>query len=469
MQEPGSPATAHRPLPAPRSLRALRLGATLRMPSAPRSRTGRTSPARISLGTVVGEFFPRRAALAIQEEFLVPFGIALGAGAGQAGLLASAPRLLAALAQLGAPHLEHLRGTRRVLVGSALVGAIAFLGAASVLALPAGMRVWALMGWSALVLVALELPNPTWGSWMGTVVPRPRRGRYLALRTGVGMPAAIGVFLAGGLLLDVLSGPVGLAAFTCLLSVGAALQFTSAWLLRRLYEPRPHPRDCSHEMAVGLRGLRSSRVGRFSIASGLLVAGSFVAGPYIAVFQLRELGFSYLDYAFTTVVFTLSSAVALRWWGRFADRRGDAAAVRFSTLGIITAPLLWALVHEPWQAVPAQVISGVAWAGFNLCALSLLSREGGRERRAGNVAVYNALSGVGAFAGAGLSGLLLPLMGPLAGSGLVGLFYLSTLLRAGAVGLVWLSLSTPLPSEAPPEVTLTPAVGPSPVVVPEAA
>ncbi len=457
------------PLPSARGLRALRLAPTLRMPAAPRSRTGRTSAARVSLDTVVGEFFPRRAALAIQEEFLVPFGIALGAAAGQAGLLAAVPRLLAALAQLATPHLQHLRGTRRVVVGSAVVGGAAFLGAASVLALPEGARVWMLMLWSALVLVALELPNPLWGGWMGTVVPRGRRGRYMALRTSVGMPAAIGVFLLGGLFLDTLSGAVGLMAFAALLSVGAGLQFASAWLLRRLYEPRPEPRDCSHEMAVSLRELRTSRVGRFAASSGVLMVGSFVAAPYIAVFQLRDLGFSYLAYAFTTVVFTLSSAVALRFWGRFADKHGDGAAIRFSTLGIILVPLLWTLVREPWHAIPAQVISGIGWAGFNLAAMSLLAREGGRERRMGNVAVYNALSGVGAFAGASLGALLLPVVSPLVTMPLVGLFYVSTGLRASAVGLVWISLRTPRPMQAASVVLLAPTPAPDPAVVPEAA
>lgn len=468
---PSTETTSPLPLPSARGLRALRLAPALRMPAAPRSRTGRTSAARTSLDTVVGEFFPRRAALAIQEEFLVPFGIALGAAASQAGLLASVPRLLAALAQLLTPHLQHLRGTRRVVVGSAVVGGAAFVGAASVLALPEGARVWALMLWSALVLVALELPNPLWGGWMGTVVPRGRRGRYMALRTSVGMPAAIGVFMLGGLFLDTFTGAVGVVAFAGLLSVGAGLQFASAWLLRRLYEPRPEPRDCSHEMAVSLRGLYTSKVGRFAAASGVLMVGSFVAAPYIAVFQLRDLGFSYLAYAFTTVVFTLSSAVALRFWGRFADKHGDAAAIKFSTLGIIAVPLMWTLVREPWQAIPAQVISGIGWAGFNLAAMSLLAREGGRERRMGNVAVYNALSGVGAFVGAGLGGLLLPLVSPLVTLPLVGLFYVSTGLRASAVGLVWLSLRTTQPVQTSPVVTLAPAPAsdPAPVAVPEAA
>jgi hypothetical protein len=76
---------------------------------------------------------------------------------------------------------------------------------------------------------------------------------------------------------------------------------------------------------------------------------------------------------------------------------------------------------------------------------------------------------VGAFAGAGLGALLLPVVSPLVTMPLVGLFYVSTGLRASAVGLVWFSLRTPRPVQAAPVVLLAPTPTPDPAAVPEAA
>src|SRR5690606_18403367 len=116
------------------------------------------------------------------------------------------PRLAAALVQLVTPALLSRFGGRQVITGSSALGAFCFLGAASVVLTPADLRVWALLFWSMMSMLFLELPQPAWGAWVSTLVPEGQRGRYLALRIGVGIPAALGVFLAGGLFLDASGG-----------------------------------------------------------------------------------------------------------------------------------------------------------------------------------------------------------------------------------------------------------------------
>lgn len=375
------------------------------------------------------EHLPFRATLLIAEEFILPFGLALQATAAQAGVLSGLPRLASAFGQLATARLLRLAGgTRPVFVGAALAGAVAFAVIAAIPALPAGVRVPALMAMAVVAHLLVELANPAWGVWVGGAVPLRHRGRFLALRVGVGSIATIVVFLAAGWYLDS-AGERIVAAFVALFACAAAMRVMSALLLRGLAEP---PRAVAIRLApsaASLRALPRSDLGRFLLLSGVLHWGVFIAAPYISVYELRDLGFSYLAYASLIVLFTVAQLASMRTWGPLADRRGNVIGIRVSIFFIVAIPVLWAPVQAPSHAVLAQLASGVGWGGMTLCGLNFVYETSSPEERATNVALYNALNGAGMFLGALSGGLLLGFVPLLAGSPLPALFLVSGAIR----------------------------------------
>ncbi len=391
-----------------------------------------------SLRTVVVEYAPYRAAAAIQEEFTVPFGLVLQATAAQAGILSTLPRLASALIQLVTPRLLARFGERRVIAVSALLGSFSFAGAASVVLMPAPLRVWGLLTWSLLCMLLSELPQPAWGAWVGNLVSDRRRGRYLALRFGVGVPASIAVYLVGGLFLDA-SSSHALLGFTAVFATGSALRLSSAWLLRRLHEPsRSRCVKPPSKMRARLRDLPRTPLGRYMLLSFCLYVSTWVASPYIGVYELRDLHFSYLEYMALVCEYTVVMVIGMRFWGPFADRRGNMAGIRMSVIGIALLPILWVPVHAPWHAIPAQTLSGISWGCMTLCGINYVYHASTRETRAANVALFNALNGLGIFTGAVLGGLLqshLPSMGGL--PVFATLMMLSSALRGLAALGIW--------------------------------
>ncbi|MEX2598737.1 MAG: MFS transporter, partial [Dehalococcoidia bacterium] len=391
-----------------------------------------------SLHAAVVEHAPYRASLAMQEEFVIPFGLALQATASQIGVLSTLPRLVAALGQLVTPLLLSQFGGRRVLVASALLGAVSFMGSASVVLVPEAARVWMLLLWSMLSMFFLELPHPAWGAWVSTLVPEARRGRYLAMRIGVGMPAAIGVFIVGGLFLDASSGGA-LFAFAALFMAGAALRVVSALMLRRLHEPtRGRTLVRPSKLRERVRELPGTTLGKFMLLSFLLHLGTWVASPYIGIHQLEELEFSYLSYMALVALYMLVIVAGMRFWGPFADRFGNLAGIRIAAAGIIFVPLLWIPVQAPWHAVPAQMLGGLVWGCMMLCGLNYVYQASTRENRAANVAIYNSLNGLGIFIGATLGGMLQPYLAALGGASVFTMLLLvSASVRLVAVAGIW--------------------------------
>lgn len=77
----------------------------------------------------------------------------------------------------------------------------------------------------------------------------------------------------------------------------------------------------------------------------------------------------------------------------------------------------------------AQIVSGFAWAGFNLCATNYIYDAVTPQKRVRCIAFFNVFIGIATFGGALIGGYLANFMPELFGYKLLSLFVLSSLLR----------------------------------------
>ncbi|KTB48402.1 Major Facilitator Superfamily [Dehalogenimonas alkenigignens] len=376
------------------------------------------------------------AMLGLTQDFMAPFALALKASTAQIGLLSSLPNLALALSQLGAPFIsERLRSRKSLLVPLALAQAVLWLPLFLMPQLFHGAAVWWLIGLFTIGSVLGALGNPAWGGMMADLVPAGLRGRYFGWRNKIGGMTLLACFILGGASLQLSSSHV-FFGFGLLFGAAAIFRLASAFFLSRMQEPPP--RRCAEpwQPLREIKNISGTRAGRFSLFVAAMMLSTHLAGPFFAVYMLRELGFSYWTFVVVTAAAAVANFLFIGFWGRLADRIGHIKIVRLTAWLVPLNPILWLGGHSLPYLLVIQVFSGFSWSGFNLAAPNFLFEAAAPERRTRAIAIYNAASGLAICTGALLGGLIAPRMPDFFGHGFLTLFLLSGLARALASALL---------------------------------
>lgn len=131
----------------------------------------------------------------VTESFMIPYALALGATAFQAGLLSSFRNFILSLSQLKSADLtSHLRSRKKFIFWSAWVQAILWIPLSVVGLLFGSWAVPALIVLYTLGTTSAALGGPAWGSIVSEYLLPEERGRFFSLRTrliGIWMTVAV--------------------------------------------------------------------------------------------------------------------------------------------------------------------------------------------------------------------------------------------------------------------------------------
>lgn len=368
---------------------------------------------RSTLGLSQKEAVASATMTATGDNFFNAFAIYLNASAVQMGWLMAIPQLFGALCQVLSAWLGNYLPRKPLVVMTARLqtGVVAGL---SLLALTrAENSVPWLIALAVLYFSCINFIQPQWRAWMGSVVPQRRRGAFFASRTRLTMMASLLVFLGGGGLLS-LSQRFELVwlGFALLFAVAATGRGYSSHFLAQMVDPDPDPHPASRkgfwQSIVQLRASLSDKTFR---DYSLFVAGMqgvvAISAPFFAVYMLRDLGFSYLQYSVNAIASILTQFLLLHFWGRFSDRFGNRLVMQISSVLIPLMPLLWLFSTDYVYLLWVQVLSGFVWSGFSLSTANYLyDIRPHRSDFAVYAAMQSALSASAVFVGAILGGLI---------------------------------------------------------------
>ena len=377
------------------------------------------------------------------------YALALGMPPLTIGLLATLPILAGALSQALSPALERLCGTRkRVVVLGCLVQALSWLGIPAVAGLPPGLgRQALLVGIVSAGSVGCSITGPSWGSWMGDLIPPTLRARVFAWRV---MPAyaVTGLSLLGmGLWMATCEGrppEVLVATFQGLFLAAAAARLASVLCLWRQHEPPLGAAEVQDPPPE--RERRASGFARVMLFFGLFHLVLFVSAPYFSPY-MRLVGLSYLKISVILAITWPAKMLFLPAWQRAAARYGNRRVVLLSALLTSLLPWLW-MVSADWRYLMGiMVLNGMIWSGLELCELPYLLDITAPEERTRRLAAYfsfRSLCGcLGSVAGDGaMRGCHRLLPGAVSGLYL-GTFLLSGMGRVAAVVWAWRRLPEP--------------------------
>jgi MFS family permease len=344
----------------------------------------------------------------VSETYFAAYAVLLKASTQQIGLLAALPPLLASFTQLFAVWLGHRTGKRRhIIVAGALIQVFALLMVAS---LPGLFPEWsfpALIGSVILYFIGPNLGAPLWASLMGAIVPEGIRGRFFGLRTRLSsISSFLSLLTAGGILQTFDSIGKPLVGFICIFSIGIIARCYSAYHLKQKHEPPILP-DQEPDRIVSWSFLKQHpNFLRFSFFFFCMQFAVAISGPFVVVYLLRDLHFSYLELTLNTGASVLMQFVVLNRWGRLGDLFGNRIILRVTGFAIPFIPLLWTLSSNYYYLLILQIFSGLIWSGYSLSASNFLFDLTPAHRRAGMLSAHNVAAGIGVFLGALLGGYI---------------------------------------------------------------
>lgn len=343
------------------------------------------------------------------ETYFSAFAVFLKASTAQIGFLASVPQLLASFAQLLSAWLGHAFGNRKAII---LIGA----SLQALIWLPMMLLPWLATEYRVEIFIACvtlyyafgNLAAPQWSSLMGDLVTEKKRGRFFARRTRISsMTSFLSLVIAGSVLHFFDSNAATTTGYLILFSVALIARLVSVYHLTNMYDPPGHV--AALEIPVvkpAWTQLLHSQFAGFSLFFALMQFSVAVASPFFAIYLLRDLEFSYLEFMACSASTIIMQFLTLNRWGRISDIFGNRIILSLCGSLIPFVPFLWLFSSNFYYLLLTQAFSGAVWAGFTLSASNFLYDLIPQNKRATYMATHNVLASIGVFFGALLGGYL---------------------------------------------------------------
>jgi MFS family permease len=338
------------------------------------------------------------------ETYLGAFGIFLQATTLQVGLLATLPQLFGAAMQWASASLmDRFRSRRSFIFRGAFFQALLWIPIA-LLPFFAGRREQ-----SVLILLGLLLLYsgtngalvPVWNSLIGDLVPPGIRGLFFGNRNRLtGMGTFIALLLAGGTLNLFQGRGTAHVGFLIIFIVACLARLNSARWLAKYNDPAFHllPEQI-FTFRQFLRRSPHSNFAKFVFFVGAINFGVAFSAPYFALYMLRDLKFTYIEFTAVTATATIAQFLTFRYWGRLSDRFGNKKILNVCGWGVALVPVLWLFSSHIGYLMVIQTYGGFVWAGFSLASANFIFDAVTPPKRARCVAYQGLVNGFCVFAG----------------------------------------------------------------------
>lgn len=376
--------------------------------------------------------------LGFTENFWVPCAEALKVTALRAGLVSTLPQFISSLSQTFSAHAtQKLGGRIPVLKKLIAVQWVALFILIFLPFFPVYLRYSILMICATAFVIGGALPAPAWLSLMSDHLPLNSKGKYFGWRNRI---LWIVIFVSGlcaGQILQLFKKNI-LWGFSVLFGIASLSRFISWSLLIQMHDPKPKNNPTQSDIETAdfpksfpdfvLNGFSHNFV-RFAFFVFSFTFAVNITAPYLAVYMLRQLHFSYSTFAYVIFSATLASIFGFKIWGELADKFGHLKVTRATTLFISIVPVFWFISGDPLWLIGVQIAAGFVWSGFQLCVTTFALSEIPSHIRTRAIGYLSALNGSSIFLGSLLGGVLLDHSPLIHGSAFHTLFLLSAFMR----------------------------------------
>ena len=348
------------------------------------------------------------------------FLVSLKASNTQIGFLATLTQILTALAPLpGAAAAERSGRYRAHIVGPALIARLGWFALALLPFVPLGDyaigAAIALFGMRAFLMSWLSAP---WTAFVGRLVPARLRSSYFATRNfGSGIATIVGTLLAGQIL-SAAGSPLG---YQLIFVMSGIAGLAATWAFARIRFDQPSAASSApnapqqHPMSlINIRRLLrdNPRYARYLLCNCVLALAVGVGGPFIQVYQVRELGFAAGAIGLLASIELASNIVMQRVYGAvIMPRFGELRVMRFLRPLTALVPFLWLFATNVTAGIPIVMLAGILWSGHELANFNGLLTVTPENGRANLIALHTFAVSLCAAVGPAFGGALVDSIG----------------------------------------------------------
>ncbi|MEK6874000.1 MAG: MFS transporter [Nanoarchaeota archaeon] len=347
------------------------------------------------------------------ENYVAPYALALNATNAEIGFLSSFPGLFGPITQIFGSKLMEKYDRKKLIVTFVALQAASWL-----LFIIAGilfLRSFAPEFIVPFLIISYiinitfgSIVSPSWFSMMGEITSEKMRGSYFSKRNRINGTIAIIVTVAAALWLDYTKKTdIVIYGFIALFIISAIGRSISAYYFTRHYMPKiKFEKGYYFSFIQFIKKAPFNNFGHFAIYVALVNLTVSFAGPFFAVYMLKDLSFNYTWFTLVNISASIFSVIMMPLWGKFADKYGNRELLRIGSIIVPFIPILWLFNSNPiYLILVPQLVSGIGWAAFNLGASNFIYDAVTVQRRGIVVAYYSLLNGIAVFIGASLGGL----------------------------------------------------------------
>ncbi|MEM4247242.1 MAG: MFS transporter [Candidatus Woesearchaeota archaeon] len=364
---------------------------------------------------------------ALTAGFLIVFAISLGASNTVVGILGALPYLAVILMEFpGAKLVEYFK-RKAIFVVATSISRCTWLLILLTPYLFKEYTLWFVGGFFFLMRCVEYTADPAWSSWVADIVPDKVRGAFWGRRNMLVSFAGMIATLIGGVYLDLFQKESHVG-FATMFGIAIIIGLWSTRIMAKIKEPEY--RDHDHH---GIKDFFSVD-GQFRKYCWTIMAFYFgvnIASPLFTAYMIHDLGLSYTYFVLAGAIATVCRILSQPHFGYVSDRYGDKPVGLICMLGTALVPLSFIFVTKEtfWLIIPAQILSGIAWAGMDLSIWNLLLDLTQKEKRALQVAEFNFLTSIPMIIAPVIGGIIADNL-TLILTGIPLVFAIATILRA---------------------------------------
>lgn len=283
-------------------------------------------------------------------------------------------------------------------------------------------RVWMVVGFYLIAQIFVQIGTPATQDWIASLVPSRLRGKYFSIKDTMAIFVTSSIMLLAGVMIDICKRKDILSGFFILGCLIFILVVINIVALTKMKEPKISflnkdgkemhgalARKAKQEiisetkvsqLIVYKQSIKSKRFRKVLCLNLLWMTSFYIAAPFIATYQIRELN---LPYTFIMIVNFGSCLfrmfLTLRM-GKFGDRYGMAKVLKyaFAALGVQYIILAFTIPSNAYlMTIIGALFSAAAWSfiGIGMFGIQLEFLE--RDKRITQLTLMSAISGVFGF------------------------------------------------------------------------
>jgi len=342
--------------------------------------------------------------------FVVPFAIFLGANSLEVGILTAVPALFAAWIQLGSMKLLNIyKKRKKAIIMMVALQAVSWLLIALIpFIFPKSQVFWLIVITTAGTIVG-AICSPLWQSWMRSITPKEIIGEYFGVRNALAGAVVFGVMMLAGLWLQLFDPTMLLFAFCGIFALSFIGRALSAFFFTKMDEPEIVLPKEKISFLHFVKQMGQDNFGHVVLLGMLINFSLATIGPFLSIYLLKTLGLSdnYVLYTLIIAASTLSSILAMPYWGKIVDKFGYIKLIRATTLIMILHPLALIFIRDPMWLIPLELLNGVILSGFTMGLANFIYEAFPNEKIIKYASYQSALFGTATFFGTMFAGALL--------------------------------------------------------------